>query len=394
MFEAQYQLAKIRETVRRVRLHSPFYKERLRTVTEDEIRSTGDLQRLPFTTADDLIAHSAQFLCVSQSEVSRVVTVDTSGTTGRPKRVYFSTEDQELTVDFFHHALTAFATAKDRILIGLPAGRPGSAGDLLTQAVERLGATPIALSDPDQEQATCIIGIPVQVLALANRGNLRRIECVVLCSDHVSDGLVDALKQAWGCEVFEHYGMTEMGLGGGVDCAAHSGYHLRERDLYFEIVDPETGVPVPAGHCGEIVFTTLTRKAMPLIRYRTGDISRLLPGSCACGKISPRLERVRARKSEPVNLSPHGELSIADLDDRLFAISGVNDFAASLAPGKLTITASTSRTGLEGQMLCALRSVPAISRASAAGDLTIDVKIAPGPFRPTSEKRRIQCCTS
>ncbi len=390
----QYQLLKVRETVRRVRARSAFYREHLKTITEDQIHSIADLQRLPLTTPEHLAACSGQFLCVSQSEVSRVVTLDTSGTTGPPKRVYFSPEDQELTIEFFRHALPAFATPHDHILIGLPGQRPGSVGDLLTRAINRFGATPIVQSVPDLAGVTCIIGTPVQLLALANGSPTRRIRSVVLCSDHVSDAIVETLKQAWGCEVFEHYGMTEMGLGGGVDCSAHSGYHLRGRDLFFEIVDPMTGAPVPSGHLGEIVFTTLTRKAMPLIRYRTGDMSRLLLEPCSCGSESSRLDRVRARILEPVALPPYGELSIADLDDRLFRIPGLNDFTASLEPGTLTITACATRTNLEGELLREIVSVPAIARARQAGNLTVNVRTETGPLRTPSAKRRIVCCTS
>jgi phenylacetate-CoA ligase len=389
-----FDLAKVRATIRRVRTRSAFYRERLGSVGEDQIRSAADLERLPFTTPGDLAAHSAQFLCVSQSEVRRIVTFDTSGTTGPPKRVYFTSEDQELTIDFFLRALPSFATPSDRILIGLPGHTPGSAGDLLAQAVGRFGATPIALSDPDRGQATCIIGTPVQVLALTGDSSARCIRSVVLCSDRVSEAIVGRLKRAWGCQVFEHYGMTEMGLGGGVDCASHSGYHLRERDLYFEIVDPVTGAPLPVGHPGEIVFTTLTRQAMPLIRYRTGDISRFLDGPCACGRVSRRIERVQARMREPVALPLHGNLSIADLDDRLFRIPGVSDFRASLTPGRLAIRASTTRTRLESELLRAVSSVPAIARARQAGELAVEVTLAPGPIPAATAKRRIECCIS
>ena len=86
-----------------------------------------------------------------------------------------------------------------------------------------------------------------------------------------------------------------MGLGGGVECEAHLGYHLREADLYFEIIDPNTGRLVPAGEYGEVVFSTLTRRGMPLIRYRLGDRCRFLPGRCPCGSGLRLMERVSGR---------------------------------------------------------------------------------------------------
>jgi phenylacetate-coenzyme A ligase PaaK-like adenylate-forming protein len=96
--------------------------------------------------------------------------------------------------------------------------------------------------------------------------------------------------------VYEHYGMTEMGLGGAMACEKRDGYHPREADLLFEIIDPCTGEVLPEGEYGEIVFTTLTRQAMPFIRYRTGDFSRWLPGLCGCGSILKRLDKVGDRE--------------------------------------------------------------------------------------------------
>ena len=92
-----------------------------------------------------------------------------------------------------------------------------------------------------------------------------------------------------------HYGMTETGLGGAVSCSSHAGYHIREADLYFEIIDPETGQRQPDGKRGEIVFTTLNRRGMPLIRYRSGDISQILVQKCPCGSIIRRFGNIEDR---------------------------------------------------------------------------------------------------
>jgi phenylacetate-coenzyme A ligase PaaK-like adenylate-forming protein len=125
--------------------------------------------------------------------------------------------------------------------------------------------------------------------------------------------------------------MTEMGLGGGVECQARRGYHLREADLYVEVVDPINGKMVSEGEYGEVVFTTLTRRGMPLIRYRTGDISRFIPGDCPCGTVLRTLEKVRGRISNRVDLGDGHYLTMADLDDALFPIDGVCNFTALLS---------------------------------------------------------------
>ena len=95
--------------------------------------------------------------------------------------------------------------------------------------------------------------------------------------------------------VLDHYGLTETGYGGGVECTAHSGYHMRELDLLVEILDIGTGRPLPFLHEGEVTITTLTREGMPLIRYRTGDVAHMLPGPCPCGSPMPRLSAIRGR---------------------------------------------------------------------------------------------------
>jgi phenylacetate-CoA ligase len=112
--------------------------------------------------------------------------------------------------------------------------------------------------------------------------------------------------------------MTEMGLDGGVECSAHDGYHMRDADLLFEIIDPVTGKPVNNGEYGEVVFTTLTRRGMPLIRYRTGDMSRFMTQPCPCGSVLKRIERVSGRISEAMRLYDGSSLSLAQIDEILF----------------------------------------------------------------------------
>ncbi len=134
-----YQLQKLRETIRMAYNRSPFYRNLLKYIAETEITCLSDLQRFPFTSAEDIMEHSLQFLCVSQDEIGRVVTLDTSGTTGKSKRIYFTPPDQELTIDFFRHGMSTLVEAGDRVMILLPCEREGSVGDLLEAALARLG---------------------------------------------------------------------------------------------------------------------------------------------------------------------------------------------------------------------------------------------------------------
>jgi phenylacetate-coenzyme A ligase PaaK-like adenylate-forming protein len=120
-----------------------------------------------------------------------------------------------------------------------------------------------------------------------------------------------------------------MGLGGGVECEAHRGYHLREADMLFEIVDPETGEPVPDGEYGEVVLTTLTRRGMPLIRYRMGDRSRFIVGECPCGTKLRTMEKVRGRFGGFVSVGSE-ILRLPDFDEALFPLSGLLNFSVTV----------------------------------------------------------------
>jgi phenylacetate-coenzyme A ligase PaaK-like adenylate-forming protein len=411
---AQYQLQTLQDTVAWARQHSPYYARRFKTLPNDLPCSLDEISRLPLTRSEGIALHGPEFLCVSQSEISRVVTMDTSGTNGAPKRMFFTAADQEMALDFFARGVAPIAAPGDRMLIALPGEREGSVGYQLARGIARAGVIPIShglsidpvatLTRMKQEKVTSIIGLPVQMLALALHESelavsvMQQLHSIVLCSDYVPESIVRTLRQVCGCEVFQHYGTTEMGLGGGVDCQAHMGYHLREADLYFEIVSPATGEPLPDGEMGEVVFTTLHRTGMPLIRYRTGDLSRFLPVPCACGSTLRRLEKIRARIDALVSLGTYGSTSIAELDETLFAISGLQDFRVSVersSPSRLKVTLYAPGAGdaFIAKICDALEAIPAIGRNCSSNELRLSVILVHSPFPVTAAKRKIEVCT-
>ncbi len=283
----EYQRAKLRQTVDYAVQNSSFYSRLYGSCNAD------DFETLPFTTPEDLKNYGEDMVCVRASEVSRIVTLHTSGTTGRPKRIYFTAQDQELTVDYFANGMRFMAAKGDKALILFPHTSEGSIGLLLKTALERTG---VEAGFEPQGRADCVIGAPEYVARLSAARPGIRAGRVLLSSDYVSEAARDTISQNWGSRIFEHYGMTEMGLGCAVSCGQGAGYHIRENDIYIEILNPETGRPVSDGQWGEIVFTTLTRQAMPFIRYRTGDISRWITDKCACGSVLKRIDRVRMRR--------------------------------------------------------------------------------------------------
>lgn len=339
-----YQLAKLNETINYAADRSLFYRDALKGL-DYRLQSLQEISKLPFTTSDQLRNDPGRFLCVSQGDVARIITLPTSGTSGPSKRVYFSSEDQELTIDFFQYGMSSLARRGDRVLILLPGPKPGSVGHLLSIALERLGCSSIVyglLDDEknvihtiNQEGVNVIVGIPVQLLQLARfdqsegKTGTGKIKTVLTSTDYLPQVIRGELISIWGCEVYDHYGMTETGLGGGVECSSHSGFHMREADLFYEIVDPVNGNPRPDGVAGEIVFSTLTRKAMPLIRYRTGDMGKIDPGACSCGSFIRRISGIKSRIGKAAVL-PKGYLLQSELDEALFHVNGLMDFSATL----------------------------------------------------------------
>jgi 7,8-dihydro-6-hydroxymethylpterin dimethyltransferase len=334
----QAQLEALRRTVVHARKHSPWYRKSLAGIEPKALQTRQDLVRLPMLSGRDLAEHGHLLLAVSQSRVSRMVTLQTSGSTGPPKRLAFSAKDLVSTMAFFGHGMRSLIGSGDRVLVLLPYETPDSVGDLLIRALRDWGIEAIGLWPPPAATAaamirswklTCAVGLPQHLLALAHELGRNFLRSMLLCSDYAPLGLRRQLESICGCETFLHYGATESGLGGAVECSAHRGCHLRESDLLVEIVDPGTGEVVPDGAMGEVVFTTLNREAMPLLRYRTGDMARLTRLPCRCSGITARLDNIRGRLAG-CRLPDGALLESQELDDRLFEIDGLIDYRLAL----------------------------------------------------------------
>lgn len=390
-----YQLEKIQETIEQARIKSVFYREHLAGAPQ-YLADLETLHQFPFTTAADISSNPLLFLCVSQGQIQRVVSLFSSGTTGRPKRLFFTQADQELTLDFFHVGMSTLVEPGDRVMILLPCATPGGVGDLLAHSLERMDVSCVrhgpvqSVSETLQvmldEQVNSLVGIPMQVLALARFKAQNgqpppiKLKSALLTTDYVPPSTVNTVETAWSCRIYNHYGMTEMGLGGGVECQARRGYHVREADLYFEIVHPLTNQPVPEGDEGEIVFTTLTRQGMPLVRYRTGDLGRFIPGPCPCGTALKTLSRVRQRIDGCIPLSIGSYFSMADLDDALLALNAVWNFNATFSESNsggrldLDVQVLPGHEGCDEMILKAMGSIPAIYEAKKASLIETTVK--------------------
>ncbi|PKM49280.1 MAG: AMP-binding protein [Firmicutes bacterium HGW-Firmicutes-7] len=341
-----YQLNQLKEALYYSKKNSRFYQEHLKEVDIESIHTIKDFESIPFTFSEDIKKQSLDFLCVPQREIKRIVTLNTSGTSGDEKRIYFTHKDLELTVDFFQIGMSCLTDETDRVLVLLPGEAYGSIGDLLKKALT-LSNIPCfvkgVLTDVEEtakyieeNQITCIVGIPLQILYLSRMKSeifRKRIRKVLLSTDYVPEVLVSELAQLAQCKVFNHYGMTEMGYGGGVECEALKGYHMREGDLFFEIIDPDSGKVVEDGQYGEVVFTTFKRQAMPLIRYRTGDMAAFSNKKCECGAFLKTMHKVTGRINNKVTLKNGGAIHLRELDELILKYYDIIDYKAILKAG-------------------------------------------------------------
>ena len=347
----QLQLCRLNEMLKRLRERGGFYKD-----YPEKLESLADLRNLPFTTAEDLSVSPGQFLLTSQSEVSRVISGATSGTTGPAKRVFYTEKDTENTIGLFTAGISEMLAAGEKCFIAFPFTGPFGLGDLIAQAVERLGGIPIRagfgqtweemLALLEETQPETYIGFPVTLLSLIRlSGKSIPVKRALVSGDACPAGVMEELEKALGSKLYPHYGSRECGLGGAVTCSAFEGMHLRENHIIPEIID-EQGNVLPEGEYGELVLTTIGADAMPLIRYRTGDSTRILP-PCKCGGITKRLDKVSRRE---------GELSMEELDSQLFRILDLADYRASF-DGRLIIEARTLCEGLQMQILGAAKGL-------------------------------------
>ncbi|MBE6010857.1 MAG: phenylacetate--CoA ligase family protein [Lachnospiraceae bacterium] len=344
----EYQAAAFRKVLHYVKENSDFYRKRFSAIDPEEIRTLDDIRRIPCTCESDLAGNEWRFQCVSPSAVHRIVTIPTTGTRGKQKRLSFTKADQQKAVEFILRGyLTMECKKGERMLIFMSGGSPGSIGDLVRQAVEPVGME-IAVFGEIRDlfaayerlmeyRPEIVEAIPWHAAALAaygkQFGNPEKafIRSVNLSADVVPDQITERLRRLWGCTVHRHYGSTEMCIFGGVECVHHNGYHLRHSDILYEIPEPdENGM-------GEIVITTMAHEAMPLIRYRTGDIGRMIDAPCPCGAKVRRLEKIWGRDSSilKINGTP---VFLSELADVVYADDGVLDFDAETCEnGRLRI---------------------------------------------------------
>ncbi|WP_211227428.1 AMP-binding protein [Alicyclobacillus contaminans] len=334
----ELQSERLKETVLRVYERVPFYRQLFDShgVRPDDIQSVADVVKLPFTRKKDFRDNYPMGLfAVDQSEVVRIH--GSSGTKGKPTLVGYTQRDIQ---NWSECVARAIVTA---------GGRPGDVFHVIYgyglftgglgfhYGAERLGMTVIPVSGGNTlRQITLmedlhprgIAGTPSYVLNIAETmegmGKDPRavgIEYGIFGAEPWSEEMRRKLEEKFGLKAMDVYGLSEVvGPGVAIECIeAQEGLHVAEDHFLVEVVDPATGEPLPQGSVGELVFTSLTKEALPVIRYRTGDIACLLPERCRCGRTHVRMSRIKGR-----------------IDDMLI-VRGVNVFPTEFEPVVLTM---------------------------------------------------------
>ncbi len=312
----QLQLDGLKWTVNHAFQGSSFYQKKMKEtgVHPPDIQNMEDIQKLPFTTADDLReGYPFPLLAVPLEQVVRIHA--SSGTTGKRKILCYTEKDLQDWSDMFARCYEmAGLSQADRVQIAVGYGL-WTAGVGFQLGVERLGAMAVPVG-PGNLDMHCEIMVDLQTTVFcctASMGLLMAEEVkrrglrdkislrkVIFGAERHSEAMRRNMKENLGVEdTFDIPGLTELyGPGTGLECPAHEGIHYWADYYILEIIDPETLRPLPSGEVGEMVVTTLRKEAAPLIRYRTRDLTRLVPGRCSCGNILPRHDKILGRSDD------------------------------------------------------------------------------------------------
>ncbi|BBB89956.1 MAG TPA: phenylacetate--CoA ligase [Methylomusa anaerophila] len=317
---AQVQLERLRKTVDRVYENVPFYREALdkRGVKPQHIQSLADIRLLPFTTKDDIRNNYPYGLF--SSPLKKIVRLHaSSGTTGKPTVVGYTKTDLDLWSDMVTRLVVAAGAREEDVAqiafgYGLFTGAFG-----LHYGLERLGATIVPASTGNTERqimlmqdfgTTVLISTPSYALYLAETAQKMNIDTRSLQlrlglfgAEGCSEEMRQVIERVWGISATENYGMSEL-IGPGVsgECQYKQGMHINADHFYPEIIDPVTGDALSYGEVGELVITTITKEGLPLLRYRTRDITSLNPDPCQCGRTSVRMTKVQGRTDDMLKI--------------------------------------------------------------------------------------------
>jgi phenylacetate-CoA ligase len=362
------QLRRLRSVVARTWQHVELFRSRMDElgITPDDIRSLEDIAKLPFTKKTDL--RDTYPFGLFASPMKDIVRLHaSSGTTGKPIVVSYTQEDLNVWTSVLVRALAGCGLHRGDIIqvaygYGLFTGGLGA-----HYGAEALGATVVPSSGGHADRqimlmrdfgVTAMCCTPTYFLHLIDRAaelgiDMKKLplRAGVFGAEPWTESIRQHIESGSNIEAFDIYGLSEIiGPGVGCECQRHTGLHIFEDHFYPEIIDPDTGAPLPDGCEGELVLTTLSKQAMPMIRYRTRDITTILPGQCECGRTLRRIGRIGRRS------------------DDMLIIRGVNVFPSQIETALL----QTEGTLPHYQIL--------LTRVQGLDQLEVQVEVTPEMF--------------
>ncbi len=397
------QFPALQSLLQRLYGRSRFYRDKLDAagINPEDIRTLEDFARLPFTTKEELRAHPLEYMrAAGEEEIVRIHS--SSGTTGKPIIIPYTKNDVDAFAEMMARCLRfAGVTNRDRVQI-TPGYGLWTAGIGFQAGTERIGAMAIPMGPGNTEKqlemmldlkATVFIATASYGLLLAEeiarRGLQDRVSLRlgVFGSERWGEKMRQRISSLLQIDTFDIYGLTEIyGPGIGIDCPHHCGIHYWSDYLYFEVIDPDTGRVLPAGEKGELVITTLTKEGMPLLRYRTRDITRLLPEACPCGSPYPMIDRILGRSDESFKVKG------------VLVFPGQIDAALKLTPGAGSeYQVILTRQDGKDRILIRVEGEPGADAGQTAGafrqsikriiGIQADVEVVPHGSLPRSEKK-------
>ncbi|MFQ3574728.1 MAG: phenylacetate--CoA ligase [Thermodesulfovibrionales bacterium] len=323
----ELQLKRLRDTIGRVYFNVPFYHKKFReiNITPDDITKVEDISKLPFTNRQDILDnYPTGLLAVPRDEMVRVHT--SSGTTGKPKAIFFTKNDIDRASDLVARCLVMTGMRKNDVLQNMMTYGLFTGALVMHYGAEKVGILIVPAGPGNTERqillmkdfkTTALHITPSYALYLAEYIKSKGIDPkrdlylkrAYLGAEPYSEETRKKIEDIFAIDVYNSYGLSEMnGPGVGFECEYKDGMHIWEDNFVIEVIDPDTGEVLPDGEKGELVFTTLQREGMPLIRYRTRDISRIIPERCPCGRTHRKIDRIFGRS------------------DDMFIVKGVNIF--------------------------------------------------------------------
>ena len=364
------QLKRLQTTVRRVFQNVPFYQQKLADIDlkPRDIKELRDIRRLPFTTNADLrTTYPRGLVSCPPAQLLRLHT--SSGTTGKPKALFFTRRDVNAAAELMARCLVMAGITAEDVVQNMMTYGLFTGALMMHYGAEKIGCLVIPAGPGNSEKqlllmqdfrSTAIHLTPSYALYFAgfleSKGiNPRKdlaLRKAFIGAEPYTEATRQKIEQALGLDVYNSYGLSEMnGPGVAFECEQKKGMHLWEDNYILEIVDPRSGEPVPDGERGELVLTTLCREAMPLLRYRTRDITAIIPTPCPCGRTHRRIQRITGRADDMlivrgVNIYPQ------QIESVLMGLPQVGRNYLIVLEGldEMTVRVELAEAGFDGQV--------------------------------------------